>query len=153
MQKQDIEGYLVKFKKNHSDGRIYVGTLLADGTGLVGYYDLEKNAAYDSAAIFDNVEVFAGHEKGNPKDFFWFISERLLQFTPDFHGEFAVACENISGIYAIAQLKKLTREVTEKVNYAKAMSKKSQSKWQEFLDFKKSIILKTLTTDISLGKR
>ena len=153
MHKQDIEEYLVKFKKNHSDGRIYVGALLSDGTGLVGYYDLNKNTAYDTAAIFDNVEMFSGPGIGSSKDFFWFLSERLLEFTPDFHGEFAVACEKISGIYAIAQLRELTEDVTEKVNYTKAMSKKSQSRWKEFLDLKKSIILKTLTSEISFGKK
>ena len=153
MQKQDIEEYLMKFKKFHSDGRIYVGVMLSDGSALVGYYDLTKNTAYDRVAILDNIEIFSGPERTSPKDFFWFMSERLLQYTPDFIGEIAISCEQIAGIYAIAQLKDIPREMTEKINYSKGMSKQSQSRWQEFLDFKKSIILKTLTTDISLGRK
>ena len=153
MLKQDIEEYLMKFKKFHSDGRIYVGVLLADGSALVGYYDLQKNTAYDLVAILENIEMFSGTERTSPKDFFWFMSERLLQYTPDFRGEMAISCDKIAGIYAIAQLKDVPPEMTEKVNYSKGMTKQSQSRWQEFLNFKKSVILKTLTTDISLGRK
>jgi hypothetical protein len=153
MHKQDIEEYLIKFKRFHTDGKVYVGAILNDGSALVGYYDLEKNTAYDTAAIFDNIEMFSGTERGSTKDFFWFMSERLLEFTPDFYGEFAVACEHIASIYAIVQLKDIARDVTEKANYTKPMSKRSQSKWKEFLDFKKSVILKTLTSEIPFSKK
>ena len=151
MEKKDIEEYLVRFGKHHADGKIYVGVKLADGTTFVGYYDISKNTSYDSAAVFNSVEIFSAEGVHNPKDPFWFISERLLQFAPDFIGEIAIACNNIVAIYAIAQLRELPQDVTEKVNYAKEMSKQTQSKWKEFLDLKKSIILKTLTTDIKLG--